>query len=241
MQNTFRILVVLLCYIALHPVGAGAGVYLREEFHDLERWKHFTFPSIKKHTQYSVKALEGRDILEAFSRESASALYLKQLYNVYDYPILRWMWRVDDLYERARPHTRRGDDYPLRIYVMFQYDPENTGFFRKIQIKRMRDTLGEHIPVRSLCYVWAGSAAEGAWFQSPYFGDESMTLVKRAGAEQLGQWFKEEVNVLEDYRRAFGHQPPSMAWVAIMNDSDNTKDSGVSYVDWLEIGPVPAP
>jgi len=37
------------------------------------------------------------------------------------------------------------------------------------------------------------------------------------------------VNVLEDYRRAFGEEPPRVRSVGIMSDSDNTGERTVAY------------
>jgi Ca2+-binding EF-hand superfamily protein len=45
----------------------------------------------------------------------------------------------------------------------------------------------------------------------------------------------EERNVVEDYRRAFGSDPPARATLGIMNDSDNTKEASVAYVGFIEI------
>jgi hypothetical protein len=46
---------------------------------------------------------------------------------------------------------------------------------------------------------------------------------------------EEEANILEDYTKAFGAAPPAIASIAIMNDSDNTGESSVSYVDYIEV------
>jgi hypothetical protein len=45
----------------------------------------------------------------------------------------------------------------------------------------------------------------------------------------------EEVNILEDFERAFNRKAPETATLALMNDSDNTGESSVSYMDWIEI------
>lgn len=36
-------------------------------------------------------------------------------------------------------------------------------------------------------------------------------------------------------KAAFGKDPPAMAGIAIMNDSDNMGEMAVSYVDFLEV------
>ena len=48
-------------------------------------------------------------------------------------------------------------------------------------------------------------------------------------------WQDEEINILQDYRSAFGKEPPSIASIAIMNDSDNTGQQSVSYIDFIEV------
>jgi len=46
---------------------------------------------------------------------------------------------------------------------------------------------------------------------------------------------EEEADVVADYRRAFGKDPPRTASLAVMNDSDNTGEKAVSFIDWVEI------
>jgi len=55
------------------------------------------------------------------------------------------------------------------------------------------------------------------------------------GEDNVGKWVLEEVNVTEDYQKAFGEKPPVAASLAIMNDSDNTGESAVSYVEFIEV------
>jgi hypothetical protein len=45
----------------------------------------------------------------------------------------------------------------------------------------------------------------------------------------------ESVNIIEDYVKAFGVKPPEKAGIAIMNDSDNTGEQSVSYLDYIEV------
>jgi hypothetical protein len=56
------------------------------------------------------------------------------------------------------------------------------------------------------------------------------------GPGDVGAWHEEEVNILEDYRRVYGEDPPPRAGLAIMNDSDGTGDGCVSYIDFIEVG-----
>jgi hypothetical protein len=65
--------------------------------------------------------------------------------------------------------------------------------------------------------------------------DKVCLLALRKGRRDLGQWQNGEVNLLEDYRRAFGVDPPRTAAVGITNDSDDTGEQSVTYVGFVEI------
>jgi hypothetical protein len=54
-------------------------------------------------------------------------------------------------------------------------------------------------------------------------------VVLRSGPQGVGTWMEEERNIYEDYRNAFGGEPPMINGVAIMTDTDNTKESAVAY------------
>jgi hypothetical protein len=60
-------------------------------------------------------------------------------------------------------------------------------------------------------------------------------ILLEAGTEKVGHWVDEEVDIIRDYRNAFGIMPPGTASIAIMNDSDNTGERSVSYVDYIEV------
>lgn len=40
----------------------------------------------------------------------------------------------------------------------------------------------------------------------------------------------------DDYRRAFGADPPAVAGIAIMSDTDDGVGSAVAYIDYIEVG-----
>jgi len=46
---------------------------------------------------------------------------------------------------------------------------------------------------------------------------------------RLNQWGNEERNVYEDYKKAFGEEPPMISGIAIMTDTDNTGESATAY------------
>jgi hypothetical protein len=63
---------------------------------------------------------------------------------------------------------------------------------------------------------------------NPYT-DRVMMFVVESGTTKLNQWVNEERNVYEDYKKAFGEEPPMISGVAIMTDTDNTGESATAY------------
>ena len=47
--------------------------------------------------------------------------------------------------------------------------------------------------------------------------------------QQAGRWCLEKRNHLEDYRRAFGEEPPTLQSLAVMVDTDNTKSEARAW------------
>ena len=52
---------------------------------------------------------------------------------------------------------------------------------------------------------------------------------KEGGSAKVNQWANEEQNIYEDYKKAFGEEPPMISGVAIMTDTDNTGESTTAY------------
>ena len=58
---------------------------------------------------------------------------------------------------------------------------------------------------------------------------QSMMFVLESGEEKLNAWVSEERNVNEDYKKAFGDEPSMINGVALMTDTDNTRETATAY------------
>ena len=220
-------------------LAAGPAVFFREDFAQLDLWKPLFFPKISKHSEYTAAVLEGEAVLRMESNASASALVHRQEFNVNDFPRLSWSWRVEKVFPNGNAIMKAGDDYPVRIYVMFAYDPATAGFLEKVKYETARLLYGEYPPQSSLNYIWANRATETGILVNPYT-ERAMMVVMDAGSEKVTTWQTHKVDMVADYRRAFGRQPPPRARIAVMNDSDDTGDQAVSYISYIEVAANPA-
>ena len=62
-------------------------------------------------------------------------------------------------------------------------------------------------------------------------------IAVETGSTRTGRWVVEKRNVLEDYRRVFGLDPPKAGAIAIMTDTDNTGEEAVAYYGPIRILP----
>lgn len=237
MKRFWMILAVVLPLLmgAQTGLAGNGGVLFRDDFNSLENWRPVHFPKIRQHTVYTHESGENQGYLKAESNASASALLYKGAFNVYDHPKVRWRWRVDNVYRKGDVRTKAGDDYPLRIYVLFQYDPARATVFQQAAYAIARGIYGEYPPHSALNYIWANREDEkGLLVTNPYQSSAKM-IALQGGAGRAGQWIEEQVHILDDYRKAFGTEPPPYASLGIMNDSDNTGESAVSFIDFIEV------
>ncbi|KPA12108.1 hypothetical protein MHK_007684, partial [Candidatus Magnetomorum sp. HK-1] len=191
-------------------------------------WEPLTFKKIKNHTKYQLVKIDGKIVVKAITKNSASGLIRKIDLDLREYPIIEWHWKIDNIYIKGNAKEKSGDDYPGRIYIAFKYDSTKVGFFEKVKFNAIKAIFGEYPPVASINYIWERSLPVGTIVENPYTQRVQMIVVD-TGKEKLGQWITHTRNVLDDYRVAFGEDPPHISGVAIMSDSDNTNESATAY------------
>jgi hypothetical protein len=227
-------LIFLIALTATPALCDSGQILFREEFQNLSNWDPLTFPKINKHSTYTIITEKGHSILKAESHSSASAIIYRKTWNVYEYPHLRWRWKVDNVYKKGDIRDKSGDDYPIRVYVLFPYDPKEADITERLQYGIAKALYGKYPPHSTLNYVWTGQNIAERIITSPYT-DRAKIVILENGKSAIGTWVEETVNILDDYRAAFGKDPPHTAGIAIMNDSDNTGETAVSYINYIEV------
>ena len=190
-------------------------------------WKPLTFKNIPKLTTYELVRDGGRVVIKASSDASASGLTKAVKIDPKEFPVVRWQWKVDNLLKTSDATRKDGDDYPARLYITFEYDPDKVSIGKKLKYKAGQVLFGD-IPIGAISYVWERKAPVGAVIDNAYTDFVKMVVVE-SGPQKIGAWADESRNIYEDYTKAFGEEPPLINGVAIMSDTDNTKERVTAY------------
>ena len=190
-------------------------------------WDPLTFKKVERHTTYQLVRDGATVVVKAISEAAASGLIKKVTIDPQEYPIVRWRWKIENLLQKSNVNRKEGDDYPARLYITFAYEPDKVGWGKKLKYKAGQALFGD-IPIGALNYLWDGKSPVGTIVDNA-FTDFAKMIVVESGAELIGSWVEEERNVYQDYRLAFHEEPPAINGVAIMSDTDNTKERVVAY------------
>jgi len=137
------------------------------------------------------------------AKKASQRVYTKQMaWDPKQHPVLVWRWRLQAI-------------------------PESEEFIAAIYPSLDTDLM--FIPVNTK-YVWSatlpvGSIKEGGMFSST-------EIVIRSGAEPLGEWVEERVNVYEDFLKIHNHEPAPLAWgISLLGGSAVEIDFGSLRVE----------
>ncbi len=126
-------------------------------------------------------------------------------FEVKDWPILEWEWKVVKLPKGGDVRIKAKDDQAASVCVLV--DPGLTGF-------------------DSLCYIWENKGPNGKEITSTKRDASKYIILRTPQTDKLGQWYKEERRIYEDYKRLFGKEPREKAVIGMQIDSDDTESSG---------------
>jgi hypothetical protein len=230
-QRMFRMLIILLIFA--FPMPAYAADANITDFDSLAGFTPVTFPSIESHTAYAMGREGEVTFVHAIANASASGLATTEEFDVFDTPIIRWRWRIRNTLKRGDATLKSGDDYAARLYIIFTREAREAPLLIRMSYALMRKIYGEDPPHSSLNYIWA-NREQSEVVISPYTRRSRM-IPLRWGDDQAGQWIVEEVNIVEDYKRAFGNLPPRKARIAVMTDTDNTGEYTEAWYDYIAV------
>ena len=171
---------------------------------DLDDWKTKSF---QKMTDYRLVLKDGRRVLAAESKSSASGLVREIRIDLERLPYLQWSWRVNDVLSGIDERTKDGDDYPARVYVVVS---GGIAFWR----------------TRTLIYVWSSLQPVGSIWDNA-FTTNARVMALRSG--NGNEWATEHRDVRADFKKCFGDDITFIDAVAIMTDTDNSKQEAFAW------------
>jgi hypothetical protein len=195
----------ILMLVCLLPVTGWAQSGLRVDIglfseNDTSGWEIRGFAGA---TDYLLTRIDGKQVLVADSRQSASAYYKKIKVDLEKTPILNWSWRKEQSIDPGNELDKNGDDFVARIYVV-----KSGGLF-------FWNTV-------ALNYVWSYQHKRNDTWNNPFAGDKGKMLAQRDASDPQATWFKEQRNVAMDFKALLGKDIRQIDGVAIMTDSDNS-------------------
>jgi hypothetical protein len=166
-------------------------------------WRHHVF---EQATEYTFAVIDGQPAVRAVGRRSASGLFKSVSYSLKSHPWLEWSWRVDRLQATADLRIVEKHDFGAGMMLLF----ERPNWFSR--------------EILTLNYIWASERhAPDTVLENPHAQSKVRHVIVRAGPHPLGAWVIEKRNVVEDFRRAFGREPPDdVQVIALFTDNDQT-------------------
>jgi hypothetical protein len=191
-------------------------------------WRVWQLSGFKRPTEYRLIDHEGRTVVFARARSSASGLIFPISVDPSEYRYLHWHWNVPALIHRADNTRRATEDSPARIVIAFDGDRSKLPLEERLFADQFRMFTKQEFPYAILMYIWENRAPVGSVIENLHTSRIRM-IVADSGDANLGTWREETRNLYEDYRRAFGEAPGPVKSVAIMTDTDNTGEEAEAY------------
>jgi hypothetical protein len=212
MNKSFQLLITSVLLTLSLPAGAESWQKIGTS--DLAEWEERSFDG---QTTYSTVSLQSRRAIKAECRDSASGLYIEKEINLNKKPLLKWSWKVENVYGSDLDETTKsGDDYPARIYLIADsswYDWQPT----------------------ALNYVWATNQSKGSTWTSA-FTDQVKMIAVESGDGSTGEWQTYTRNIRRDFERSFDSEIRRLEAIAIMTDCDNSGSAATTFYGPIYLG-----
>lgn len=191
------------------------------------KWLHCAFPG-KKSTHYRAVRLDGRDAVLGESDSSASMLRQNLRIEPANLGKVSFSWKVPKMIAGADMTQRDSDDSPVRVVLAFEGDRSKFSAKNAMLSELALALTGEPLPYATLMYVWGTHSAPESVIVNTRT-DRIRKVIIESGPGRLGRWLDYERDVRVDYEKAFGEAPGALVGIAIMTDSDNTRQQAKAW------------
>jgi Protein of unknown function (DUF3047) len=217
MKSTSLILAIALTVASAALAGAAGPIGADFENGIPPGWKAAGMGPVQDRGEArAVKDVNGNHFLRISTDGSFYSIGIDTAFSPRQFPILSWRWRIAGLPRGADISKKNADDAAARLFVTF--------------------SNGEsHSKSRALVYVWDAKFPVGTIVASPFFPGTQKAIVLESGPSRIGKWVRERVNLVNDYRKAFGATPVAVKSIVCASDSDQTKTATSADFDDLQV------
>lgn len=187
-----------------------------------EGWHFYRIAPYKKNTVYRLENYQGRTVLAANSKTSASGLAVKLNPRSAQNLWLQWEWKAAREIPQADNAQSQSDDAPLRILVAYDGNKSKLPLKEKLTFEMANLISGQEMPYATVMYIWSGKNPVDTVLNNAHTSRVKMIVVD-SGWDDIGQWRKHERNLAADYKLAYGENPGNIIGIALLTDTDNTK------------------
>ncbi|CAN0503103.1 unnamed protein product, partial [Phaeothamnion confervicola] len=131
-------------------------------------WRLSLIPNVNRATRFALVADGDVVALRAQAHASMASVLHPLKLDPKALPYLAWRWKISNVLQKSDITSKAGDDFPARVYVLFDYDVSKLSLLQRAKMYLARKRYGDDVPAAALCYVWDRKAPVGTSVWSPY-------------------------------------------------------------------------
>ena len=160
-------------------------------------------------TEYLLGSNENGNYLKAVADNAASGLGKKVIIDLNSTPFINITWKIEKDLKGINEKSKKGHDFAARVFVI-------------------KKTGATALSNRAINYVFSSNENIGDNWPSPYT-KKSIDNVLSTTKENLNKWVTVKANVKEDFKKFHDLDVNELDGIAIMADTDNSKNKSISY------------
>ena len=160
-------------------------------------------------TTYSVGSNENGNYLKAIADNAASGLGKEIKIDLNKTPFINITWKIEKDIPGIDETAKKGHDFAARVFVI-------------------KKTGATALSNRAVNYVFSSNQDVGSNSPSPYT-KKSVDNVLATTKTNLNEWVTVKANVKEDFKKFHNLDVNELDGVAIMSDTDNSKQKSITY------------
>ena len=160
-------------------------------------------------TVYSIGNNENGNYLKAVAANAASGVGKEIKINLDKTPFINITWKIEKDLKGIKENTKKGHDFAARVFVI-------------------KKTGATPLSNRAINYVFSSNSNVGDTWPSPYT-KKSIDSILASTKSNLNEWVTVKANVKEDFKKFHDLDVEELSGIAIMADTDNSKNKSISY------------